>query len=259
VINLKWGLIAAISAFLISAFLGVFSGVALFHIIIRALIFAGVFFGMGFGLRFIINSFFPEILFPETAAEYTYEQPGSRINITMDNTGEYAVPELFKSTGDYQELGNIEDLISGVFSSRNKPVKGVDAVKEPGYNDTGDYQDLSIPEEMPYDMQESFTPDTAPKPAFTPSFGDDAGLGGLPDLDMMARAFSSAYSGPQAGFSSAPPVSSVSTPVRSVGMPLIEDLEPSPRYKGNKPEPLKGDFNPKELAEGLRAVLSKDK
>jgi hypothetical protein len=34
---------------------------------------------------------------------------------------------------------------------------------------------------------------------------------------------------------------------------------PERRPSGNKAQPLKGDFNPKELAAGIRTVLNKEK
>jgi hypothetical protein len=286
VINFKWGIIAALGAFLISVLMGLVSGVSFFHLIMRALLFTTLFFGLGFGLRFVINSYFPELLtMDESSANESFgqagfEQSGQNASITIDNIGEYAVPELYKAPNDPNEMGNIEDLIAGIFNNRNKErvrpkasVKGVDVNKEAGYNNGG-IQELSIdiPEEVPFldDDEEEVSPvleDTRVKtPAFTPSFGnDDEGLGGLPDLDMMARAFSSAYSSP-AGFTPAPGPSPAlasslpSMPSAPVEMPsAVEEVEQPTRYRGNKPEPLKGDFNPKELAEGLRAVLNNDK
>jgi hypothetical protein len=288
VINIKWGVAAAIGAFLISVLMGLISGVDFFNLIMRALLFTAIFFGLGFGLRFLINSFFPELLMMDDSlagdsyGKTGYEQPGS-ISITIDNTGEYAVPELYKSPNDPHEMGNIEDLIAGVFSNRSggrsRPkavAKGVDVNTEAGYNNGG-IQELSvdIPEEIPFlddDTEENSTIDNTPmnKPDFTPSFGDDdSGMDGLPDLDMMARAFSSGFSA-QTGFTPAPPPSASPIQQASSVPSMPEDIPaemPSPveeverqtsYYKGNRPEPMKGDFNPKELAEGLRAVLSKD-
>ncbi|MCL2805867.1 MAG: hypothetical protein FWD26_08020 [Treponema sp.] len=251
--NFKWGIIASIAAFVVSILLGIVSGVGVFHIIIRAFIFTAVFFGLGFGLRFVINSFFPELLFGGDSGN-SEEQPGLE-QPRVENTGEYAVPELYK-TADNSELGNIEELISGVSprvrsSSRSE---GVDRNAETGYNNMVGIQDF--PEALSF-HEDSISEEksAADKPHFTPSFGDDSGLGGLPDLDMMARAFSSGFS--PTGF----PVQSTprfeSTPF--VAAAPIEDLEPAPRRGGNKPEPMKGDFKPKELAEGIRAVLSKEK
>jgi hypothetical protein len=46
----------------------------------------------------------------------------------------------------------------------------------------------------------------------------------------------------------------------SSGESSPDEMEPEQsRFVGSKPQPMKGDFNPKELAEGIRTVLSKDK
>ena len=268
--NIKWGLIAAIFALVISVILGIFSDVRISYIFLRALIFTVIFFGIGFSLRIMINNFFPEMLLSEDESESQEEQQaGSRINITLDSMGEYAVPELFKSHEGSDELGNIEDLISGSFGSYNKSYKaGIDRNREAGYNNFEVLQSMpegedlssgisafssnnfsgsrneSDSEKAPVEQKISFQ-------SFTPSLGDESGLGGLPDLDMMAMAFSASSGTPQAeGF----------TPTMPVTSAAFED-EPDQSHfsSGNKPQPLKGDFDAKGLAEGIRTVLSKDR
>ena len=290
--NFKWGAIIAIFAFVVSVLLGFLFRVGISHIFIRAIIFSVVFFGIGFGLRLLIGSFFPEILVPDdNSGDDAYGSSengdaGSRVNIVMDNTGEYAVPELFKAPDNPHEMGNINDLILTGNRSRNGNgyhSKGIDADREGGYNNTGGSSDsFGAPEEIPY-MDSGYQDDSAydggaaagSQPAFTPSFGDDGGLGGLPDLDMMARAFSGfgadAPAAPRGGGGASPPPAEASgaSSMPTMSFSEIEDMEPpSPggggertpaRNTGNKPEPIKGDFSPKELAEGIRAVLSKDK
>jgi hypothetical protein len=294
--NLRWGIFLSAGAFIISIFLGILSGVGILHIIIRAFIFAIVFFGVGFGMRFLVDSFFPELLFTQGESSLVSEdqdESGARISIVLDNKGEYAVPELYK-TDDPHEIGNIDDLIAGIFKPRGAneqrpaaaaPVpagygmEGIDRTPETGYNAGGiqesagepaavfspfnaggdSLQDLSVFEKTP-----------ASKPVFTPSFGDDMGLGGLPDLDMMAMAFSSNYASAPAS-----PMPSVASPAAASfipssaefpavsSTPFSESSEPPegrrPGYVGNKPEPLKGDFDPKDLAMGISTMLGKDK
>ncbi|MCL2441103.1 MAG: hypothetical protein FWD14_05135 [Treponema sp.] len=280
--SFRWGLFAALSAVFLSVSLGIISDVRIPFIILRAFIFGALFFGLGFGLRFVINSFFPELLYNEDESiTQGSEQTGPRIDITIDTAGEYAVPELFKTVGDSRELGNIEDLISGAFRPRGRDDdqkanlmndRGIDAGKEAGYNDVRgieDFEDTSV-----FEIPASFEQPAAVQMPFTPSFGDDSGLGGLPDLDMMARAFSSVSGGhvsPMMGDSSAPslpslemepmePMPSMTTMASIPSMSQPEVFEPEPvRYAaGNKPQTLDGDFNPKSLAEGIRTVLSKD-
>lgn len=254
--NFRWGVILGCAALVVSAVLGIFFGVQPLYIFLRALIFFGVFFGLGTGIYIVINSFFPELLLSDEkqAGDETSEQPGSRINITLGNTGEYAVPELYRNSGDSQELGNIEDLVSGAFRPRvvEEPVlsqtadlEGIDRKREEVYNNMSmeSSQIASNPDSFQFDDSPPPAAALHEKPVFTPVFGDDtADLGVLPDLDSMARAFSSAYGGEAA---EAHP---------------FEEAEPARNNnKGNKPQPLQGDFDPRELAEGLRTILSKDK
>jgi len=289
--SFKWGFTLAIFGMVVSVLLGLVSGVGAIHILLRALIFAFVFFGLGFGLHFVVNSYFPELLYinsEETASPETDESAG-HISIAMDSMGEYAVPELFTNQGDTYELGNIEDLISGIFkpggADDSSPAEsnqtaypsidfsmsaeGIDLNKETGYNSTEDFGDVSFDEPevgKPGSLGEAAVSDKsgsekqqAFQPQFTPSIGgDDSGLGGLPDLDMMAMAFSN-FSGPQDGDDPSSTSLTPSAPSAGSAANPVDDSEPDRgQYKGNKPQPLKGDFNPQALAEGIRTVLSKD-
>jgi len=269
----KWGILAAIAAAVISIGLGLLSGVGILHVFLRALIFGLVFFGFGFGLRFLINHYFPELLFMDegTSAQNFPDQPGSMVNITMDNTGEYAVPELYKSPGNPDELGNIEDLVSGSFRPRSAS-PGIDRMKEESYNNDNTFQsasgedNFSFLESVDFDEPMAESPRTesprvdkpavekpgAEKPIFTPSFGEDTGVGGLPDLEMFAMAFSSGGQQPRAA----------AQPMAPAGLPeqTQDEFEPTKpsRYVASKPTPMKGDFNPKDLAKGISTVLRKD-
>jgi len=302
--NFRWGVIFAIAAIFISVALGILFNVNPVHIVVRALIFGAIFLGLGFGLRFAINSFLPEILYASEEGTSDVDHQGEHIDITLDSMGEYAVPELFK-TDDEEEMGNIEDLISGVFraghsqdrqdSSESRPSGSLDGMSESGYNDVGFFSDLEaeVPEAdassqgalastfqgftpLPIESGDSFQdlsvfqkPEGAAPPAakqapsqeqFTPSISDgdgDTGLGGLPDLDMMARAFSSFGAAPPPP-SSAPSGGAADSVSSSPGI-LTEDEPDRSQYKGNKPQALQGDFQAKDIARGLSTLLSKDK
>jgi len=268
----KWGIFPACAAFLISTVLGIIFGVNFFYIILRGLVFAFIFFGFGFAMRFLINSFFPEFLASgegESETQYSFEQSPARESAVIDTMGEYAVPELYKTPGESGELGNIEDLVSGAFSPLPE---GVDRNEEEGYNkdNVRNVPEMRFESSEPMnqenvkfqDVFQDLFPDMAAyeepkpempkkdKPVFTPSFGDDSGgLGGLPDLDSMAMAF---------GGSEASPISSASS---FDGVEEVSDGggTEARHYAGNKPQPMEGDFNPKELANGIRTVLKKDK
>lgn len=245
--NIKWGLLAGAGAFIISFAVGLISGVNLLYILLRALVFTGIFFGMGFGVHILMEHFLPELMSGKNKASSAAfgENPGSRVNIVLENTNDYAVPELYGNTANSQNLGNIEDLVSGAF----KAEQGIDRNKEDGYNNSigGGYEpeqaSSGIPEPEPYMQPE--------KPAFAPVFGDELGLEGLLDLDLMAMAFSSGSSG-------AVPVASGGSVHEAESMQSHEAVEHI-RSLGNKPQPLKGDFKAKELAEGLRTILNKEK
>jgi len=289
--NLRWGFIFGISALILSAVFGFISGVGLFYIFIRSIVFFFIFFGLGAGIRVVVSGYFPELLFldDETEPQITFDQPevGSQVNITLGSSGDYALPELYRNN-DEQELGNIEDLISGVFKPRSsgnlfespKPSFSDSQESRSGFQSTNasdepediqwtsplptidrnEEEDYNIPsggrgpddfqfEELQTGPEESFEAAAPYKPVFTPSFGDDSGgLGGLPDLDAMAMAFSSNFGGEPA---QAQP--------QSQHPNSFEEQEPVVYNKGNKAQPMKGDFNPKELAQGIRTVLNKEK
>lgn len=277
----KWGIFAAGAAVLISIILGIIAGVNILHIFLRALIFGVLFFGLGFGLRFVVNSFFPELLFSgsEETAEKD-EERGSRINITVDSTGEYAVPELYKTSGDSEQLGNIEELVSGVFRVRSdddevqmkssKSSAGIDRKSEAGYNNKGIFDNSQGKDEGFNMPNEWLSLDAAPsmnksvsespavekhevfQPQFSTSFDEGSGLESLPDLDAMSSAFSGGFG--------ASPAQTMAAPVQPAMSPQIEEFEPErSQNTGNKAQPLQGDFNPKELAKGISTVLSKDR
>jgi hypothetical protein len=264
VINYKWGLIPAIFALLVSLLLGAVSGSSFSHIILRALAFAVVFFGLGIGMWFIVNSYFPELLTADSdvALRDDLEKTGSRVNITVDSTGEYAVPELYKTAGNPNELGNIDDLTSGAFKVHPESVdrKQEDSYNEERVQSVSDAGSIDFGDLFPDQDTDSFENSVEEKPVFTPSFVDDAGsLGGLPDLDVMAMAFSSGGGSLPVGHGGSLKESSSGFGGVSSASNDYEADSFSSHYTGNKPQPLKGDFNPEEIAKGIRTILSKDK
>jgi hypothetical protein len=265
--SIKWGVTAGFIAALVSVVLGVIFGVTAVYIFIRAVIFFFVFFVFCFGFNVIINNFFLELLYLDYVSDsiINFEQPGSQVNITLGGTGEYAVPEMYRDSGRSEELGNIEELISGAFevsssSGSNEAdtheyvpkhgFEGIDLRREDDYNIQEEDFNIKGFSAAPQEFEsfrgaepEPSSPVMLEKPVFTPVFGGDD-LGALPDLGSMATAFSTGFDD-----------------VEVTAMPHLGDDSDSSQMqynKGNKPQPLKGDFNPKELAEGLRTVLKKD-
>ena len=256
-INFRWGIAAGAAAFIISFSLGLISGVNIFYLILRALLFLVVFFVFGVGIQALINNFIPELLLndDEAVQQDTLSPPpaGSRVNITLDNSAGYAIPDLYrKPSDDPDAVGNIEDLVSGAFNPSRQPI---DQKEEDGYNYKGESGQSSpigdsfgFPDPAPRDESPIAPSPARATPSFAPSFGDDTGdLGGLPDFEAMASVFSSGGS----GFDSA----GLGQSFEGGESTLTEGSRSSRSSKG---QPLKGDFNPKELAQGIRTVLSKD-
>jgi len=260
--GIRWGITFGIIAAVISIALGVIFGVLLKYIVIRAVIFFIVFFALGTGARMVIDNYFPELLIIEDGSDskMSFEQPGSQVNITLGGTGEYAVPEMYRESRDSQELGNIEDLISGSFKTRTSyepkipdlsPIVsergsgGLDLKMEEDYNIGGDSFGSSSQDFGSFQEPEISKPAASEKPVFTPVFGGDSDdLGALPDLSSMATAFSSGFD-----------------EMDATAMPHMGDEADSSKMqynKGNKPQALNGDFDPQELAQGIRTVLKKD-
>ena len=286
----KWGLISAVFALVVSVFLGIISGVSAFYIFLRALIFTVIFFGIGFGLRFVINNFIPELLLSDNENP-SYDEDSPRVDITVDNSGEYAVPELYKTSGGPAELGNIQDIKSGQTgrsgelpggktpgrqpsdqwfdSDGTSGAAGLDLMKKDGYNglDGGDvFQETNVYESFSTAGKSPAESKPSEKAKFSPGFGNDTGLGGLPDFDTMARAFSGSGLGqiPSQAPSSSPasftPVSASGadfSPMSSMGGMFETEAETS-RNTGNKSQPLEGDFAPKDIARGISTLLNKD-
>lgn len=253
--NFKWGLLAGIAAFIISFTLGLISGVNIAIVIIRAVIFFLAFLVLGSGINLLINNYFPEILMEggEETAKETQERPGSRVNITL-GSGEYALPEQDVAASGTQQLGNINELISGSYKASAAP-QGIDRKGEDGYNDYQESSRFSKGwEGSSDDVPEAESADDgvmSGKPASMPSFMNDSmGMGELMDFDAMAMAFSSGSPAP------AEP-SAIDSDIMSSGGGM--EFAAAPPSKSGAPQTLQGDFNPKELAEGIRTVLSKDR
>jgi hypothetical protein len=223
-INVKWGGIAAGLGFIVSLVVGVLSGAGFPLLLIRALVFGAVFFALGGGVWILINTFIPELLFPENDEADSSDDgqsPGSKVDISVDDGQDLALPEKY-GFGSGDDVGNITDLLNGKTAPENNT--GMDQKGEDGYTkirEAGFQTEAGAVNSVP---------------AAAGVYDDSAGA--LPDLDSMAAAFVPSSVEPS-GISTEPP-----PPVRS----------PS----GNKPQSLKGDFNPKDLAAAIRTKISKE-
>jgi hypothetical protein len=171
------------------------------------------------------------------------------VNITVDDSSGYAIPGVNVNSQNPEEVGNIEDLVMGIFQSSSR---ALDQSEDSGYNSRdGSLHDISIG--YSFGFQDAASLDgngagnkSASSSQFSSSnLGDDpAGLGGgLLDFDAMASIFSSGSKGDS-----------------GQGQPqTYESGESLRKPQSKKPEQLKGDFSPQELAKGISTVLSKEK
>jgi hypothetical protein len=235
--DVKISAIAAVTAFIISFLLGLVSGASLPALIVRPLIFAVLFFIIAGIVYFLVSHFLPELLeeggFESLEADDALN-PGSRINITEEEPAPavYAAPE----DDSEENLGNITDLLGR--NRVSKPLEadfpGLDQDDKEGYNRSG-----AIPADA-YRNDSSMERGSAmPEPVMASDSPDSVDV--LPDLDSMARAFL-----PDSG------EDEVNTTEYSTSD------SPPKRPAGGRGQKIEGDFNPKELAAGIRTILKKE-
>jgi len=242
-INVKWGIYAAVAALILAFTTSIFLGHASFAAaVVRALCFAALFFVLGTGAWTLINAFMPELLFPEgsdatanifgTEAEGSQgSNYGSRVNITLGDGADIALPD--DNETDPDNVGNIADLVSGAVNPAEDAMKdkGLDEITESGYNDSAG------------DTASSMSEFAEPAPANTggsfamnfDSFNLGGGTAGL-------ETFGDSFSLPPDG-----------------GAAKKDEFVPERKVTGNKPMALEGDFNPKDIAAGIRTVLEDEK
>ncbi|MDR1862687.1 MAG: hypothetical protein LBQ67_02080 [Treponema sp.] len=233
--------IAAGAAFIISFLLGLLRGVSFPALMLRPLIFAVLFFIIAYVVCFLVTRFLPELLdtnSPDTAGAEDIPNPGLRIDITEEEPQEaavYAVP-----TDDSENnLGNISDLF-GETRAAETGSPGLDQNKENGYNSSGN---VSV------DVRRggNFTGGgkVMPKTVLVSDAAESVDV--LPDLDSMARAFlpnSGEEDKDAAGYPTA---------TFSVKRPAVDG-----KSQNGKSQGIEGDFDPKELAAGIRTILKKE-
>jgi hypothetical protein len=249
VIHVKWGIYAGVLALLLAFTISIFIGQAGFAVsILRGLGFAALFFVLGVGAWTLINTFIPELLFPEAndAAANIFGSEssglqssdsgsyGSYVNITLGDRSDAALPD---SNGpDSDEVGNIADLVSGAVdpAEEAKRKRGLDEISENSYTNSGED---TIP---PLNGVAEPLPAEGEGGGFSMNFDNFALGGGLVGLEPFGDSFS--------------------LPDDSGGTSKEEVFSlPERKVTGNKPMTLEGDFNPKDIAAGIRTVLETDK
>ncbi|MCL2878950.1 MAG: hypothetical protein FWF29_01775 [Treponema sp.] len=222
----NWKLSAVLGgiALILSLAVGLVSGAHFPLVLIRAIIFAIVFFALGAGLSLLIRQFIPELVSggaDEGESGSTGPRPGSHIDITLEDK---ALPAVFKALDTSEDVGDIGELINGTFKPPEVPG---------GISDSGVYgQGVDQISEDGY---------TGNRSRNGQSSADSQA--GMPDFDVLAGSFLG-KSGEIEGADGDIPVNSIPEPVR--------------KPAGNRAQPMKGDFNPEELAAGIRTILSED-
>jgi hypothetical protein len=238
--NLKWCGIAAGFGFTLSLLVGIVSGAGLFWALVRAGVFGAVFFVLAGGIRFLVDRFLPDLLSDEGNGAELAGAPGSRVDISVGDGEEDAVPPsaLPDDSQIDEEPGDIADLLNGNIARTPPPgpappFRGMDQKEEDGYTERreGEFQ--------------SKAPNGAAGTGFgekTAALGDFHPAEVLPDLDSMAEAF-------RPGGDGAP--EPVSDRQSSFGRPGGGSGQ-------SKGQSMAGDFNPKDLASAIQTILSKD-
>ena len=240
--NLKFSGIIACIAFIFSFLLGIIGRSTMPMLLFKPFIFAFVFFMISILVRLIVGHFLPELVEENDFGEEPY-QPGSRVDITDDDSADYSTGALGGSGGETTTaapgfsfigarpddsedgLGDISDLArksSFTSSIGEEYPMGMDQNREDSYTEGGGDRGSQVKVQKA-GGGEVYNPDET-----------------LPDLDSMAGVFM--------------PSSSDGEPEGS------EHTSHSPLKKPSSSAPAwTEDFNAKEMAQGLRTVLSKEK
>ena len=255
-INLKVNGIVAGIAFILSFIVGLISRISIPMLIIRALLFSVIFFAISLLIKILVSHFLPELLEEDEMESHTAPQPGSRVNITEGDdyypSQQVQRPAVVGAQPDdsHSELGNISDLLnkSGI-SDADKGQTGMDQNQQDRYTkDEGlglfSVSSLVSPIDSALTFKDGISQAAPAKKA--PVSGEIGNTSdsseSLPDLESMAGVF-----GPVSGHADSG---------------SAEHSAPNPGQKPslkNKAPEWSGDFHAKDLAEGLRTILIKEK
>jgi hypothetical protein len=220
--------IAAGIAFVVSFLVGLLSRAAFPVLLVRALGFAVLFFIISGLVYLLISRFLPELLDERgLKEEMDLNVPGSRINISEGGPqGPVpAVPGMvFAQADDSEEgLGNISALAAAPQEDGTAPgyVPGLDQGSQSGYTEKSGLELFAEGDDAP--AAEAVSMDT------------------LPDLDSLAGAFLPSSENDEGD-----------TTEYSISAPAKKPLA------GSKGRKMEGDFNPKDLAAGIRTILKKE-
>ena len=229
-INVKWGIFSGLAAFILALVTSLLmTQNALSAALLNAIIFAILFFGMGVCTHILISKFLPELLSGDTSEEpinilFSADSPGTRVNLSVGDISGAALPGTNYEAHGIDSIENIADLVAGKLKPAKKTID-VDQTFTNSYTeDAGDFSPI----------QDSSIADDSDSGDFSLSFDNFVPGTGIAELDSFMDSYS---------FDSND--SNEETVERKVSR--------------NKSTALEGDFNPKEIASGIRTVLEKDK
>jgi hypothetical protein len=251
--NAKWGIICGGAAFVLAFITSLLLGhTSLSAALLRGGGFAALFFGMGAGIWALVNIFIPELLAvrdDDVGNVFSKKATGARVNITLDDSDTVfsaALPNTGVEAAGADEVGDFKDLFSRPANSR----QDIDQNPLTGYTDKREQEDFA-PE-----LDTSL--DTSLGGALENSL-NGVKVDGLGDFSMDFGAF--APEGGKGGAGSLmDPFSFMPGTDDSVGAEETHaSAAPQRSSSSSKTAELQGDFNPKDIAAGIRTVLEKDK
>ena len=224
--NLKISGIIAGTAFILSLLIGIMSRSSFPALILRPFIFGVAFFLFTAFVSLMVGHFLPELL-EERVSDPEITMPGSRINISEETP---AVPGMVYARPDDsdEEMGDISQITSAGSKPFNSGLEG--------QNNLG-RQEISSGQGMDQTEQNGYTSYEGSKSSSDSGDSFDT----LPDLESLVGAFMP------------------SSMKEDEEVQEYSSSEPSKRSPiGNKAQKMDADFNPKELAAGIRTILKKE-
>jgi hypothetical protein len=218
-------------AFVLSFLIGLLSRTILPALIIRPLVFAVLFFIIANLINMLVHRYLPELLERDAGPKEDIIMPGSQIDIMEDTP---VVPgSIYARPDDSEEtMGDISALASAPSGSR---IREGPTNTAPAYTAPLNLGGMDQSEQSGYTEQGSSS--------------DASGSGGsfdmLADLESLAGAFTA---------------SSGEKEEAAEEFQGLDDgpFAPARSTSGNKPQKMEGDFDPKEMAQGIRTILKKE-
>jgi hypothetical protein len=286
VINLRWSVVAAAAAFVVSLVLGISVRGQALVILIRALGFAAAFFFLAALIWHLINRYIPDLLTRSPIQDPSVmggEANGSLVNITV---GEDPIPQdaALPPEGPSDDMvGNMAEMVNNAYFRRGDrtppggaPAPGPDAPPPPAPGPvpspaltpepaTSAAPTLAAPVPGAPVSTDSRGMDQDPQSGYTQN-GNFVSGASAPPLSSGKGSFPA--SGPEdafGGVESLPDLDALAGTFLSSDTAGGEEAASSPRPHGGgggarskKGKDMGEDFNPKELASAIQTILKRD-